>query len=145
MPHELYETDFHAWALTAARQLREGRLSEADIEHIAEQVEDMAGKERRELRSRLATIMEHLLKLRLTRGTVLDENRSAWSQTIARERGDLEALLEESPSLKRHIPELLPKAYRQAAQVVAAAGIAQTKLIPKTSPFKPADVLSGRK
>jgi hypothetical protein len=32
-----YETDFYAWALYNAQLLREGRLSELDVEHLAEE------------------------------------------------------------------------------------------------------------
>jgi len=138
----LYDTDFHAWALNAAQLLREGRISEAEMAYVAEEIEDMAGKERRELRRRLATILEHLLKIRLTRGIVLEQNRSLWAQSIVRSQSEIEALLEESPSLKRRIPELLPKAYRDAARVVAAAGIIDQR-IPKTIPFKPQEVVPG--
>ena len=35
----LYEQDFYAWANEQAALLRAGRLSEADIEHIAEEIE----------------------------------------------------------------------------------------------------------
>ena len=32
-----YEKDFYAWAIHNAKLLREGRLSEVDIEHIAKE------------------------------------------------------------------------------------------------------------
>jgi Domain of unknown function DUF29. len=44
-----YEQDFHGWALHNAALLRSGRFSEADIEHIAEELEVMGAGERREL------------------------------------------------------------------------------------------------
>lgn len=37
----LYETDFHAWAQEQAGLLRTGRLDQADIGHIAEEIESM--------------------------------------------------------------------------------------------------------
>ncbi len=41
MPHSpLYETDFYAWAL-----LRAGRLSAADVENIAEEIDSMGRSE----------------------------------------------------------------------------------------------------
>jgi len=50
-----YESDFHAWATEQARLLRAGRVSEADLENIAEELESMGRSERRELVSRLLT------------------------------------------------------------------------------------------
>jgi hypothetical protein len=41
----LYDQDFYTWALESARGLREGRFADIDIEHIAEELEDM-GKSR---------------------------------------------------------------------------------------------------
>ena len=36
-----YEQDFYAWAMQTAQALRGGRLSEADLEHVAEELEVM--------------------------------------------------------------------------------------------------------
>ena len=36
-----YETDFYAWANEQASLLRSGKLAEADIAHIAEEIESM--------------------------------------------------------------------------------------------------------
>jgi len=64
-PHEdTYETDFYAWANTQAELLRAGKLGEADIEHIAEEIESMGKGELRELENRLAVLFTHLLKWR---------------------------------------------------------------------------------
>ena len=37
----LHDRDFHAWTFQQSALLREGRLSEADVEHIAEELESM--------------------------------------------------------------------------------------------------------
>jgi hypothetical protein len=58
----LHDQDFYAWALRNAALLRDGRLSEIDIEHVAEELESMGRSERRELVSRLAILFAHLLK-----------------------------------------------------------------------------------
>ena len=49
----LYDQDFYAWANEQAALLRAGKLSEADIEHIADAVESLGKTEKRELVSRL--------------------------------------------------------------------------------------------
>jgi hypothetical protein len=59
---ETYETDFYAWANEQAALLRAGKLSEADIAHIAEEIESMGKTEKRELVSRLTVLLTHLLK-----------------------------------------------------------------------------------
>lgn len=59
---QTYETDLHAWALANAALLRAGRLAETDWVHIADELENMAGKDRKELTSRLMQLLWYLLK-----------------------------------------------------------------------------------
>ena len=59
---DLYDRDFAEWTRHNAELLRAGRASEADLEHIAEEIEDMGNRDRRELRSRLRVLLAHLLK-----------------------------------------------------------------------------------
>jgi Domain of unknown function DUF29 len=37
----LYDRDFFEWTWQVARLLREGRFSEVDVEHLAEEIEDV--------------------------------------------------------------------------------------------------------
>ena len=62
MSNSLYDRDFYAWANEQAALLRAGRLTEADIENIAEEIESMGRSEKRELVGRLAILLQHLLK-----------------------------------------------------------------------------------
>ena len=43
----LYDSDFYAWSLEQAELLRKGELAQADIEHIAEEIESMGRTEKR--------------------------------------------------------------------------------------------------
>ena len=52
----LHDRDFYAWTLQQSALLREGRLSEADVEHIADELESMGASERRELINRLGVV-----------------------------------------------------------------------------------------
>jgi hypothetical protein len=49
---DLYEIDFYAWANEQARLIRDGRLADADLENIAEEIESMGRSEKRELVTR---------------------------------------------------------------------------------------------
>jgi hypothetical protein len=57
-----YETDVVAWANEQAAFLRAGDFSALDIEHNADEVEDVGKSEQRELETRLALLLCHLLK-----------------------------------------------------------------------------------
>jgi hypothetical protein len=52
----LYDLDFYAWSREQAELLRAGKLAEADIEHIAEEIDSMGRTEKRELISRLTQL-----------------------------------------------------------------------------------------
>jgi Domain of unknown function DUF29 len=60
----LYERDFFAWRRQQAELLRAGKLADADIDHIAEEIDSMGRTEKRELVSRLSVFLLHLLKWR---------------------------------------------------------------------------------
>ena len=57
-----YKQDIIVWATEQAALLRAGKLSALDIEHIAEEIEDVGKSEKRELSSRMAVLLSHLLK-----------------------------------------------------------------------------------
>ena len=57
-----YDQDMMAWAAEQARLIREGRFDQLDIEHIADEIEDVGKSEQRELASRMAVLLAHLLK-----------------------------------------------------------------------------------
>ncbi len=53
-----YDTDFYAWANEQASLLRSGKLAEADIAHIAEEIESMGTPEKLELVNRLIVLLD---------------------------------------------------------------------------------------
>ena len=111
-----YDYDFFAWSREQADLLRSGRLSEADIEHIAEEIESMGRTEKRELVSRLAVLLTHLLKWRYQ-----PEKRSAsWEASVRVQRNRLIDHLDDNPSLKPRLPQVLTSAYRDARLEAAA-------------------------
>lgn len=115
----LYERDFFQWTQEQAAALRSvaaGGNARLDYENLAEEIESLGGRDRRELSSRMTTIIEHLLKLEYSPAT---DPRAGWITTIGRERLEVELVLKDSPSLRRQISEHLPKASAAAARLVA--------------------------
>ena len=47
----LYETDLYAWAMRNAQFLRERLTEELDFDHLAEEIESIGAREKRELQS----------------------------------------------------------------------------------------------
>src|SRR5215207_11736920 len=115
---ELYDEDFLLWTKEQARLLREaaerGVNLPLDWENLAEEVESLGRSDRRELRSRIATIIEHLLKLEHSSVT---EPREGWLDTVERSRQEAENLLKESPSLRREASEIVASAFEDFARI----------------------------
>ena len=57
-----YEPDIHAWTQWTAEWLGRRRFQDIDIERLAEELESMGRRDRRELVSRLKILLGHLLK-----------------------------------------------------------------------------------
>ncbi len=105
------DQDFAAWASEQALLLRSGRLAEADIEHIAEEIESMGKTEKRELLSRLTVLLLHLLKWKFRPS----RQGASWEVTIRNQRRDIEDHLNDNPSLKALLPATIASAYERAA------------------------------
>jgi hypothetical protein len=110
MPNENYERDFYAWANEQAALLRSGDWARADIEHIAQEIESMGRTEKRELVSRLAVLLAHLLKWRFQAGL----RGNSWRLTIKEQRYKVADHIDDNPSLKALRDEAMATAYRYA-------------------------------
>src|SRR5579864_234117 len=102
-----YERDFYAWSSEQARALRTRRPEKLDWENLAEEIESLGRSDKRQVRSRLAVILIHLLKWRYQSR----ERSPSWSATLNAQRRDLEIVLADSPSLRRLVPGLMAEAY----------------------------------
>jgi Domain of unknown function DUF29 len=108
--NSLYDRDFYAWANEQATLLRSGKLAEADIENIAEEIESMGRSEERELVSRLSVLLLHLLKWQLQPGL----RGNSWRLGIENTRYQLEEHLDDNPSLRSQLDQVMRNAYRRA-------------------------------
>lgn len=91
-----YDSDVVAWAREQAALLRERKFSQLDIEHIADEVEDVGKSEQRELASRMAVLIAHLLKWRAQP----ERQSRSWTSTIGNQRERIALALKATPSLK---------------------------------------------
>ena len=116
MPLELlYEQDETAWLDAMAALSAEGRLAEMDHRNLSEYLADMAKRDRREVFSRLVSLLTHLLKW----AHQPDRRGESWLGTIFQQRRELRKLLE-SGVLRNHAIAVLPEAYGDARKQAAA-------------------------
>lgn len=104
----LYDGDFALWLEDVAAKLRSRDFDRLDIDHLVEEIESLGRSDKKELKSRLVTLLAHLLK-RLYIDSAYD-NRG-WEITIREQRKELLLLLEQSPSLSGYFAEVFDGAY----------------------------------
>lgn len=92
-----YEDDVAEWALEQVALLRSGQWALLDIEHIAEEIENMNISHRHQLAHRMAILMAHLLKWKYQP----DRRGRSWKNTMHNQRDKIDRLLMRMPSLWR--------------------------------------------
>ena len=132
---DLYENDFALWSDRQADALRRRAWNELDWENVAEEIESLGRSDRREIRSRLKVICEHLLKWQFQP----DKRSTSWRTSIHNSRDKIADLIAESPSLANYPAGQLAGAYVPARRDAAEeTGIAD---LPETCPWTIEQVL----
>jgi hypothetical protein len=127
----LYDEDLLAWAEQQVAHLRAGQLDRVDVEHLIDELEAMAGKLRRELKNRLRVLVAHLLKWQAQ-----PKRRSrSWAASIAEQRDQIEALLEENPSLRGDLEDVARSAYPRAVRLAAIETGLSREAFPAELPY----------
>jgi hypothetical protein len=136
---ELYEEDFFAWTrdqATALRQLsRERWNGPLDLEHLAEEIEDVGSERRDAVRSQVRRIIEHLLKLEHSRAS---DPRGGWRDSILDARAEIPDKM--TVTIQREVENELPRLYARA-RAKAANGLSAhgergaARALPESCPY----------
>ena len=133
-PAELYDEDFYAWTQEQAAALRALRGdSRLDVEHLAEEIEDLGKSDLQAVESYVQQIMTHLLKLDYSG---FDLPRQHWRSEVVAFRASMRRKM--SPSMKGKILQALPELYEDARNMAAASLDAEPDLgrrLPKGCPY----------
>lgn len=132
-------SDYYAWALETAERLRAGQLSEVDLNSVAQELEDMGKAQRHALASHLKVLIVHLLKWRYQPGF----RGVSWRLSITNARDEIAELLEDSPSLKPKIGELVARRYPAARSRAALETGLPEEALPSTCPFSEPQMLDA--
>ena len=126
-----YDTDFLAWLESQAELLRAKQFERLDLEHLIEEIEAMAGQQKRELAHRLEILLIHLLKLKYQPARA----SNGWRGTVSEQRRRIKRLLKEMPSLANLIGDYLLDLYPDAVAGAAAETGLPKATLPITNPF----------
>jgi len=127
----LYDTDFVEWTARTADLVRSGRLSEVDLEHVAEEIEDLGKRDRATVDSLVFRILLHQVKRKIQP----ERDGASWRKSIVTSQPMIRRKIQDSPSLRRFLLEELQSIYREAVRgAVFETGIKPPEL-PEVCPF----------
>jgi Domain of unknown function DUF29 len=136
----LYETDFYAWTQEQAQLLKLQKWSQLDLPNLIEEIESLGKRERAELRNCLSVLIGHLLKWQ---HQVSKRSRS-WLMTLRVQRRETQTLLEENPSLKPYLEEVLQISYIKGIALASGETNLPRKTFPENCPYTLEEILSDR-
>ncbi|QYO68608.1 DUF29 domain-containing protein [Leptolyngbya sp. 7M] len=107
----LYDQDFVAWCKATVAQLKAHKFDQLDLDHLIEEIDGLAARDRRELENRLVVLLAYLLKRVYVQKP---PNYRGWENTIREQRRQLRSLLKQSPGLKNYLVEVFNQCWKDA-------------------------------
>lgn len=131
----LYKEDFYVWVERQAELLRSGRFEQLDLEHLIEEVEDLAALQRSSVLNNARVVIEHLLKIQ---HSPAEQPRRLWEASIFEHRSRIEVDI--TPRLRQILQADRERIFRLARRNAAAAlrrygEHAAADALPKTCPY----------
>lgn len=128
----LYDTDFQLWIDQTVEQLKNQDFANLDLVNLIDEVGGIGREQKRELRTYLRTICEHLI----THQHCQPGHERFYPEleaSILNVRFDAELILNDSPSLLEYLQEEFDQTYREARE----RAIIQSDLAADTVPETP--------
>ena len=134
----LYDRDYALWLETTIEQLRQQNFDQVDWENVLDEFESMSKRDRRSIKNNLVILLLHLLKWEFQ-----PEIRSgSWKGSIREHRRRIQQILQDSPSLRSYVPEILSEAYTEAVeQTIDETGL-ETVVFPIDCPYNILNILN---
>jgi len=130
----LYDTDYQCWLEQIVAQLRTRDFNDLDWENLIEEIESLGKSDKRAISSYLMRLCEHLLKLKYWQAE-RELCFRGWDLEVANFRLQIRAILQDSPSLRRHLDENFLVEYSSARKLFLKASKLDANLVPKESDF----------
>ncbi|XWK88031.1 MAG: DUF29 domain-containing protein [Phormidium sp.] len=135
----LYKTDFVAWTEQTAKLINAKKFSQVDWQAVVEEIENLGKADRRELKSRLEVLLQHLLKWQYQ----ANFQSSSWQSSIYEQRKRILDLLKNSPCLQPYLTEVLPESYHRGKQAASDEIRLQINTFPADCPYSIEQILDS--
>ena len=116
MNNQLYEQDFNVWRETIIKKIKQQDFNDIDWEHLLLELEDMGKSEKRSFVSNLTILISHLLKLTV-QADAPEMMKGSWYSSVTEHRFRVKKDLEENPSFKNYLHEVIFIAYADARKL----------------------------
>jgi len=116
MNHQLYEQDFNLWRETLITQIKEKHFHDIDWEHLLLELDDTGKSEKRSFLSNLTILIAHLLKLTV-QSDAPEMMKVSWYSSVTEHRFRIKKDLQENPSFKNYLHEVILVAYADAKKL----------------------------
>jgi hypothetical protein len=116
MNNQLYERDFNIWRETIIKKIKQQDFNDIDWEHLLLELEDMGKSEKRSFVSNLTILIAHLLKLTV-QADAPEMMKGSWYSSVTEHRFRVKKDLEENPSFKNYLHEVIFIAYADARKL----------------------------
>lgn len=116
MNNQLYEQDFNVWRETIIKKIKQQDFNDIDWEHLLLELEDMGKSEKRSFLSNLTILIAHLLKLTV-QADAPEMMKGSWYSSVTKHRFRVKKDLEENPSFKNYLHEVIFIAYADARKL----------------------------
>ena len=134
----LYDTDFAEWTARMAELLRAGRMGEVDLEHVAEEIEDLGKRDRWAVHSQMLRLLLHQIKRRIQP----ERDCANWRRSIVNSQERIAHRLKDSPSLMAYLEQELNDIYIRAARGALFETGVKSASLPAQCPFTLDQLLS---
>lgn len=137
MATSLYETDVYAWSQQQVALLRAEDFAEVDWHNVIEEIDSLGVSQRNELRNRLKILLLHLLKWQFQPA----RRSKSWRASIDEQRGSINDLLGDNPSLRSVLAESVSIAHPRAVRDACKQTGLSRQSLPLDCPYTLAQIL----
>ena len=112
----LYDTDYQLWLDKTVAQLKTHDFSSIDLENLIEEIASLGKSDKRSISSYLMRLCEHLLKIKYWESE-REMSLRGWKLEVRNFRLQIQAILQDSPSLKNYLRENFVGDYRKGRKL----------------------------
>lgn len=126
-----HDIDFYTWTQQQVTLLQHRQWGELDLDNLIDEIGSMGRSEKRELDSRLAVLLAHLLKWQYEPA----RQGKSWRLTIKEQRIKIKKCLRDNPGLKLQVSDIMMDAYDEGLIIAMRETEMDESIFPTICPW----------